>query len=77
MASSTSDNLEANKGGVRFRWCEGVLGIREGAEREVGWSTATSTSSMAIYPKLRALRRWICLGYKVERMSRKEGVEWG
>jgi hypothetical protein len=56
MASSTSDNLEANKGGVRFRWCEGVLGIGEGAEREVGGLTATSTSSMAIYPKLRALR---------------------
>jgi hypothetical protein len=30
---------------------------------------------MAIYPKLRALRRWIHLGCKVERMSRREGVE--
>jgi hypothetical protein len=31
---------------------------------------------MAIYPKLRALRRWFCLGYQVEKMSRSEGVEW-
>jgi hypothetical protein len=30
---------------------------------------------MAIYPKLRALRRWIRLGCKVERMSRRERVE--
>jgi hypothetical protein len=37
---------------------------------------ATSTSSMAIYPKLRTLRRWFCLGYQVEKMSRSEGVEW-
>jgi hypothetical protein len=32
---------------------------------------------MAIYPKLRALRRWIRLGCKVERMSRREGVRRG
>jgi hypothetical protein len=38
---------------------------------------ATSTFPMAIYPKLRALRRWIRLGCKVERMSRREGVERG
>jgi hypothetical protein len=30
-----------------------------------------------IYPKLRALRRWIHLGCKVERMSRREGVGRG
>jgi hypothetical protein len=31
---------------------------------------------MAIHPKLRALQRWFCLGYQVEKMSRREGVEW-
>jgi hypothetical protein len=31
---------------------------------------------MAIYPKLLALRRWLRLGYQVEKMSRSEGVEW-
>jgi hypothetical protein len=77
MASSTLANLEANKGRVRFKWCEGAPRIREGAEGEVGWSTATSTFPMAIYPKLRALRQWIRLGCKVERMSRREGVERG
>jgi hypothetical protein len=46
-------------------------------QREVGGSTATSTFPMAIYPKLRALRRWIRLGCKVERMSRREGVGRG
>jgi hypothetical protein len=32
---------------------------------------------MAIYPKLRALWRWIRLGCKVERMSKRERVERG
>jgi hypothetical protein len=32
---------------------------------------------VAIYPKPRALRRWIHLGYTVERLCRWEGVERG
>jgi hypothetical protein len=36
---------------------------------------ATSTFPTATYPKLRALRQWIHLGCKVERMSRRER-EW-
>jgi hypothetical protein len=36
---------------------------------------ATFTFPTVIYPKLRALMRWIRLGCKVERMSRRERVE--
>jgi hypothetical protein len=52
MASSASSNLEANKGEVTSGWCKGAPWFREEVERESGWSTATSTFPMAIYPKL-------------------------
>jgi hypothetical protein len=77
MASSTSANLEANNGRVRFGCWKRAPRLREEVERGSSWSMATSTFPTAIYPKLRALQRWVCLGCKVERMSRREGVGRG
>jgi hypothetical protein len=77
MASSTSANLEANNGGVRLGCWKRASRLREEAERGSDWSMATSTFPTVIYPKLRALRRWVRLGCKVERMSRREGVGRG
>jgi hypothetical protein len=56
MASSTSANLEANNGRVRFGCWKRASRLREEAERGSGWSTATFTFPTAIYPKLRALQ---------------------